>query len=133
MTSLRWQMLRYIVTGGSTACVSLVCVWLFTDGLGLHYLLSTNLATLTVYVYSYVMNKRFVFANRDTDHVLKGSKFIILQLTLLLTTNCAMFVCVDFLGWHYMLSIMGITVFNAVVSFAVMRSTIFKLKTSTQS
>ena len=130
MTPLAWQMARYILAGCSTACISLLCVWLFTDGLGLHYLVSTNLATFTVYLYSYLVNKRFVFANRDTDHVFKGSKFITLQLVMLLFTNFAMFICVDYLGWHYMLSITGITAANAVISFTIMRSAIFNPKTS---
>jgi putative flippase GtrA len=118
--------IRYLIGGASTTVLTWSCVWAFVDLAGLHYLISTNLATVIAYFYSYAVNKLFVFEDKEAGHVLKGSKFLALQLALVVFTNIFMFVTVSFVGINYMISVIVVSVINAAISFFVMRSAIFR-------
>jgi putative flippase GtrA len=117
---------RYLIGGASTTVLTWSCVWAFVELAGLHYLVSTNLATVVAYFYSYAVNKLFVFEDKESGHVVKGSKFLALQLTLVVFTNIFMFVTVSFAGINYMVSVVVVSVINAAISFFVMRSAIFR-------
>jgi putative flippase GtrA len=117
---------RYLIGGASTTVLTWSCVWAFVELAGLHYLVSTNLATVVAYFYSYAVNKLFVFEDKEAGHVVKGSKFLALQLTLVVFTNIFMFVTVSFVGINYMISVIVVSVINAAISFFVMRSAIFR-------
>ncbi|HIG38951.1 MAG: GtrA family protein [bacterium] len=122
---LQRHLMRYLVAGASTTVLCWGCVWLFVEAFGLHYLVSTNLATFCAYFYSYLVNKLFVFGDRKGRHVVKGSKFLTLQFTLLLFTNVFMFISVSMFNVHYMIAVIVVSVVNAMISFVVMRLAIF--------
>jgi putative flippase GtrA len=118
--------LRYLIGGATTTVLTWSCVWAFVELAGFHYLVSTNLATLTAYFYSYAVNKLFVFEDKQAGHLVKGSQFLALQLCLVALTNVFMFVTVSIAGINYMVSVVVISVINAAISFIVMRSAIFR-------
>lgn len=120
------QAFRYLIGGASTTILTWGCVWAFVELAGFHYLVSTNLATFIAYFYSYSVNKIFVFEDLEAGHVVKGSKFLGLQLTLVLFTNAFMFTAVSVAGVNYMIAVVAISVVNAAISFVVMRSAIFR-------
>jgi putative flippase GtrA len=125
-TGMPMQAARYLIGGISTTFLCWGAVWAFVEILNLHYLVSVNLATLCAYFYSYSINKFFVFGDASNQHVVKGSKFLLLQLTLLATTNLFMYVTVSLLGVNYMIAVIIISVANAIMSFFIMRSAIFR-------
>jgi len=125
--NIQRHLFRYLLAGASTALLCWGCVWVFVEVLGLHYLVSTNLATFCAYFYSYLVNKIFVFDDKRAGHAVKGSKFLTLQFSLLLFTNVFMFTSVSLFGIHYMISVVVISVVNAAISFAVMRLAIFEV------
>jgi putative flippase GtrA len=118
--------LRYLVGGATTTVLTWSCVWAFVELAGFHYLVSTNLATLVAYFYSYAVNKLFVFEDKQAGHLVKGSQFLVLQLSLVVLTNAFMFVTVSLGNINYMISVVIISVINAAISFFVMRSAIFR-------
>lgn len=118
--------IRYLIGGASTTVLTWSCVWAFVQLAGFHYLVSTNLATAIAYFYSYAVNKLFVFEDKEAGHVVKGSKFLALQITLVAFTNIFMFVTVSIAGINYMISVVVVSVINAAISFFVMRSAIFR-------
>ena len=123
---LKKHILRYLVGGASTTILCWSFVWGFVELAEFHYLVATNLATFIAYFYSYGVNKIFVFEDQENNHVLKGSKFLALQLTLVAFTNLFMFVAVSLAAVHYMIAVVAISVINAVISFLVMRAAIFR-------
>ena len=125
-TPIKQHAVRYLIGGVSTTILCWGCVWGFVELAGFHYLVSTNLATFIAYFYSYTVNKLFVFEDKQAGHVVKGSKFLTLQLTLVVLTNLFMFATVSLAGINYMTSVVVITVINAAISFFVMRSVIFR-------
>ncbi len=123
---LKRHLIRYILGGASTAVLTLGCVWIFIEVFKFHYLVSVNLATFVAYLYSYLVNKIFVFDDRQGGHVIKGSKFLILQLSMLAFANAFMFTSVSLLGFHYMPSVVAVSVIGAIISFTIMRILIFE-------
>jgi putative flippase GtrA len=119
------QVLKYLAGGLTTTILTWSCVWLFVEIFLFHYLISINLATICAYGYSYLVNKLFVFGDKKGGHIVKGSKFLTLQVSLLITTNLFMYVTVSLLSFHYMISVVVISIINAAISFLLMRTNIF--------
>ena len=73
-----------------------------------------------------MINKVFVFGDRGGQHVVKGSKFILLQVTLLALTNLLMFMSVSIYDIDYRVGVVVTSILNAVISYICMKSAIFQ-------
>jgi putative flippase GtrA len=124
--TLPHQAIRYLIGGVTTTILCWSAVWFFVEQLSIHYMISINLGVVVVYLYSYFLNKIFVFGDRNPQHLRKSSKFVILQLTMVLSTNIIMYLTVSLLGFNYMLILMMLSVTNALVNFSMMRLVIFE-------
>ncbi len=120
------EIFKYIVGGLSTTVICWTTVFGLVEIFEIHYLLSVNIATGFVYLYSYMINKVFVFGDRGGQHVVKGSKFILLQVTLLALTNLLMFMSVSIYDIDYRVGVVVTSVLNAVISYISMKSAIFQ-------
>jgi|TARA_B110000977_G_scaffold101449_1_gene132933 putative flippase GtrA len=120
------EIFKYIVGGLSTTVICWTTVFGLVEIFEIHYLLSVNIATGFVYLYSYMINKVFVFGDRGGQHVVKGSKFILLQVTLLALTNLLMFMSVSIYDIDYRVGVVVTSILNAVISYICMKSAIFQ-------
>ena len=120
------EIFKYIVGGLSTTVICWTTVFGLVEIFEIHYLLSVNIATGFVYLYSYMINKVFVFGDRGGQHVVKRSKFILLQVTLLALTNLLMFMSVSIYDIDYRVGVVVTSIFNAVISYISMKSAIFQ-------
>ena len=120
------EIFKYIVGGLSTTVICWTTVFGLVEIFEIHYLLSVNIATGFVYLYSYMINKVFVFGDRGGHHVVKGSKFILLQVTLLALTNLLMFMSVSIYDIDYRAGVVVTSILNAVISYICMKSAIFQ-------
>ena len=120
------EIFKYIVGGLSTTVICWTTVFGLVEIFEIHYLLSVNIATGFVYLYSYMINKVFVFGDRGGQHVVKGSKFILLQVTLLALTNLLMFMSVSIYDIDYRVGVVVTYILNAVISYICMKSAIFQ-------
>lgn len=123
------EIFKYIVGGLSTTVICWTTVFGLVELFEIHYLLSVNIATGFVYYYSYMINKVFVFGDHGGQHVVKGSKFILLQVTLLAMTNLLMFVSVSIYDIDYRVGVVVTSILNAVISYISMKSAIFQKST----
>jgi len=123
------EIFKYIVGGLSTTVICWTTVFGLVEIFEIHYLLSVNIATGFVYLYSYMINKVFVFGDRGGQHVVKGSKFILLQVTLLALTNLLMFMSVSIYDIDYRVGVVVTSILNAVISYISMKSAIFQKST----
>lgn len=119
------QFTRFLAGGASTTLLNWSLVWFLVEMIHLHYLVSINLAVCAVYAYSYLINKMFVFENTDQNHGMLISKFVTLQLALVVTSNIVIFLSVSIAGMHYMLVLIVVSVVNAIANFLVMKMKIF--------
>jgi putative flippase GtrA len=106
-----YEGIRYILAGLTTTLILWTCFLFFVEILQFHYLFSVNIATLIAWIYAYLINKIFVFRNRDKNNIRIGFKFILLQLSFLAWTNIILYVFVDIIGIHYLI----ISVANAML------------------
>ncbi len=118
--------IRFIIGGLTTTCLLWVCCIALIEVFNIHYLIANNIATLTAWGYAYFINKHLVFKNREKKHVEHGSKFIALQASLLALTNLNLFILVEVMGLHYLLSLIANAIAMTLLNFALLKLIVFK-------
>ncbi|MFC1606596.1 radical SAM protein [Candidatus Latescibacterota bacterium] len=119
------EIIRYGAAGASTTIVCWGTLLIMAELFGIHYLISVNASAFMAYLYSYIINKRFVFMNRSKKHIKHGSKFIILQALLLLIANIMIYTGVDLIGIHYFPSVVFVAVVITVLNYVLMKFMVF--------
>ena len=119
------QTLRYLIGGSTTAILNWLLIYIFVEYANIHYMISMNLAVVVIYLYSFIVNKFFVFRNRTETHVKQGSYFVIMRVVLLVVANLLMFIGVDWLGIPYLITNIMVSVWDATASFLIMKFFIF--------
>jgi len=120
--------LRFVIGGVSTMCVCWGSCIVLIELVDTHYLIANNIATIIAWIYSYFLNKHFVFKNKEKKHIENGSKFIALQASLLALTNLNLFILVDLIHLHYLPSIIGNAVLITLLNFFFLKRIVFKPK-----
>ena len=120
------QVVRYLIGGTTTAAISWSIIFILVDCFSIHYIISNNIATGCIYLYSYLVNKIFVFKDKHNDHKKQASGFVAMRIFLLIIANLIFFIGVDFFSIHYMLVAIFVSAFDAVISFLIMKFFIFK-------
>ncbi|MEK7509416.1 MAG: GtrA family protein [Patescibacteria group bacterium] len=95
---------QYTSIGISTFALDLALLFLFTDYLGIYYVLSAGIAFVVAVSFNYALSRRFVFTG--TLRSVHGGYVIFLLIAgvgLVLVMGL-MYVCVDVLGFNYILS-----------------------------
>ena len=125
---VNFQLLRYLLAGGTTTILCWGTLLLLKEDFHVNYLLSTNISVFISYIYSYLINKHFVFKDNKKQHLQQGSKFLIVQIIIWLTANALMITGVEGLHIHYFIIIIFIFVFTVVFNYFVMKKVIFPKK-----
>jgi len=120
------ELARFILGGTTTMFVCWGSCILLVELLNMHYLIGNNIGTLLAWGYSYLINKYFVFRNKDKDHVKHGVKFILLQISLLALTNLNLYILVDLIHIHYIMSVVGNAILMTALNFFFLKFTVFK-------
>lgn len=115
---------RYIVGGSATMVVCWGTYVGLIELLGIHYLVSANLATLVAWGFAYLMHRTFVFRSQ-APHVRSGPRFFALQLGLLGVGNVLLFAGVTGLGIHYFPAVVLVSIVTAVLNFVLMKLLVF--------
>lgn len=123
---LIWQLCRYILGGLSSAAIIWGLIFFFVEIFSFHYLVASNLATACIYLYSFFVNKFFVFKSSSCEVIRQGAFFIWMRLFLLVIANIILFVGIDLLNIYYMHVVVFVSIFDAVLGFLIMRFKIFK-------
>ena len=125
---LYFEVIRFVLGGLSTMliCFSLALslVYIFH----LNYLVANNIATLASWVYSYWINKLFVFKNKEKKHLIQGTSFFVAQAVFLVTANVILYFEVEVLGLSYAIAIFILAAVMAFINFICMKMLIFKRK-----
>ena len=125
---LYFQVIRFILGGFSTMllCFSLALSLFYV--FHVNYLVSTNIATLASWVYSYWINKLFVFKNKEKKHLIQGTSFFVTQAVFLVIANVILYFEVEVLGLSYTIAIFILAAVMAFINFTCMKMLIFKRK-----
>lgn len=119
-------LIRFFISGITTALVQLSVLFLLTDILEIYYITSSILAFLVALLTSFNLQKRWTFKNSSSD---QGKQFIVYSVTAivnLILNTALMYLFVDIFNIWYMLSQVIVFGIIAVESFLIYRFIIFK-------
>ncbi len=105
---------KYSLIGGGTFAFDLLLLYIFTDLLGMNYVLAAGLGFLIAVSINYYVSRRLVFTGTERNLRTGYIYFLLIAGTGLFFVMSAMFVLVDVLNFHYLFSrvcIAGVTGF----------------------
>jgi putative flippase GtrA len=122
---LKIQLGKYLLGGLSTAILCWGGLFLFTEVFHIHYLASANMAGGGAFIYSYTINKFFVYRNCGNSHLAHGGKFTLLQMFLYALGNLLLYTGVDLCGFHYLWVIVLVAGMLSMINFIAMKHVVF--------
>lgn len=124
---LPFEIIRFILGGGTTAVVTFGSYWIMTDMMGVPPVASVILATFLAWGYSFLINKLLVFLDSRKEKMIRQGLAFFLQQGILLLFSCAvMFIGHDLLGINDKLIVVACALANAVLNFLGMKLFVFK-------
>lgn len=125
--SLLAQFRRYAVVGGIAFGFDIGSLWFFTHFLRIHYLAAAGMAFLIGLAVNYGLCVRWVFKKRAVKS--KGVEFMIfglIGLVGLALNEMFMWLFTAMVGFHYLVSKIGSTVFVYLWNFFARRYSLFR-------
>lgn len=121
------KLVKYIISGGTAATTDIVLLYFFTSIMGIWYLFSAILAFLIAFIVSFTLQKFWTFEDYATDQ-LKSQMllYFIITATNLVINTLLMYVFVDLLNVHYLLSQVIVGAIVACQSYFVYQKFVFK-------
>lgn len=118
MRKLMKQIIKFGAVGFLCFFIDYGFMVLFTEGLHLHYLLSSGMSFTISVIVNYVLSMKYVFQGKeDTSKTAEFLIFVILSVMGLGINQLVMWITVDKLGIFYMISKIGATAVVMVWNF----------------
>lgn len=132
----RKTIVKYIISGGTAAVTDLILLYLFTEVLKIHYLLSSSLAFIIAFFISFYLQKFWTFRDNNREKMYQQmSLYLAVGIVNLAVNAGGMYVLVEHVLPNYVVAGIEITyilsqiimgAFIAVFSFLIYRFVIFK-------
>jgi putative flippase GtrA len=105
---IEWRALKrfilYSFIGAGTFAFDLFLLFLFTDIMGMNYLVAVGIAFLIAVSINYILSRQFVFKGTTRGHSEGYSYFIIIAILGLVLVTGSMYVLVELLGVYYLVA-----------------------------
>ncbi len=98
------QILRFTVVGGLAFLIDYGLLYLLTEFIGIHYLISSIISFTVSVIFNYIMSITWVFDVTKKQGVKEFIIFIILSVIGLGINELIMYLMVDIMAIHYMIS-----------------------------
>ena len=93
------QYVKFIISGGTAAITDLVLLYIFTDILGLWYLISAAAAFIVAFFVSFFLQKFWTFRDNSRDRIFKQlGQYLTVGIVNLCINTMGMYVVVDKFG-----------------------------------
>lgn len=120
------RIIRYLISGGSVMATDLVVLFILTHFFRLWYLLSAVIAFIAAVIVSFTMQKFFTFNDQSRDTIHKQMVFYLsLQVFNLFLNTWLMYIGVDLLHFHYLVSQISISALMAISNFFIYKHLVF--------
>jgi len=123
------QLFRYGFVGGAAFLVDYGMLYILTEWVGLHYLVSATISFILGLITNYLLSISWVFNNRTLSS--RWAEFMIFAIigVIGLGLNALiMYICTDKLSIHYLLSKLISTVIVFFWNFFARKAILFKVK-----
>ncbi|QKS30892.1 MAG: GtrA family protein [Candidatus Accumulibacter similis] len=120
------QFVRYGMVGGLAFVVDFASLWVLTEGVGLHYLVSASLAFLLGLITNYVLCIAWIFAFRALrSRAQEFTIFGLIGVAGLLLSNFLLLLFTELAGFHYLVSKGAAAAIILVFNFSLRRVLLF--------
>lgn len=123
MKHLSLQFIRFLVVGGVCLVLNLSLLYVLTDKLGLHYLLSCCIVVLLVNYVGFQLNKLFTFTRQSPyikgETIMQFIKYNAVSVVSFVLAVGQMYVLVDFFGMWYIYASAVSSVVMAFINFGM--------------
>ncbi len=114
------KIVRYLISGGMAAFTDLLFLYIFTDIFGIWYILSAIVAFLLSFLVSFSMQKYWTFKDHSSDRFrTQAVTYLFVTVTNLGINTLGIFLFVQYVHLHYMISQIIVSAFIAIESFFV--------------
>lgn len=117
MTGLVLRLVQFASSGGICYLVSILTLWLGTDRLGMHYLLSSLLAFLMTTPLGFWLNTSGAFRQRSQASQRQLATYTLIVVASLLINMLLMWLLVEQAGTHYLFANILVTGVMLVANF----------------
>lgn len=121
------KIVKFLISGGTTAAVQLSLMYFLTDIRGLWYIFSLNVAFLVAFFVSFTLQKFWTFENNDLNRIY-GQALLYFAVVLgnLLLNNLFVYFLVEEAGIWYIAAQIIAELIIAIESFFVYKKIFFK-------
>jgi len=108
-----FKIFRYIIGWWLAAVIDLVLLYVFTEHIGLHYIVSSVIAFVFAFSFWYLFQKHVTFENKDKKHVKQWGLFLLFQLIWMFFNVLLLWVFVEYVWIYYIY----VAIMNKVIIF----------------
>jgi putative flippase GtrA len=117
---------RYIISGGTSASVNLLGFSLFFFIFHIHYIVSNVIAFIIAFGVSLVLQKFWTFRDHSTDNIhIQGLLYLFNSLFGLSVNTLVLYICVHFLGILPIIGVIIAGISTALCTFPISRKYVF--------
>ena len=121
------QLIRYLVSGGCSFCIDFGTLFILTEFVGIHYLISSILAFILAMTTNYLISILWVFNKRKMDNTLhEFGIFMSISVTGLALNTAFMWTFTEYINLHYLISKIVATALVFFWNFTAKRNILFK-------
>ena len=113
------KFLTYALVGGACALLNLAVLWLLTDGIGLHYLVSNMISFLALTPVGFLLKKLVTFRTPRATAGVEWPRYFATMGSSFAANLGLMYVLVSLLGVWYLAANLAVTVLLLAANFLV--------------
>ena len=127
---IKYTIVRYVISGGTSATVNLLVFSLFFYIFHLYYIFSNIIAFTIAFSVSLLLQKFWTFRDHSTENMhIQTTLYLLSSLFGLAVNTLVLYICVDFLGILPIISVIIAGISTALCTFPISRKYIFNQKT----
>lgn len=112
------QMIKFMFVGGSGTLLNLLFLWILTDFVGFHYLISYIISFCIVVTSNYILNSLWTFKEKKSGKK-EYFKYAVISLGTLGVRQLFLYTFTDIFGIYYLLSAIIVTCISFLINFTL--------------
>lgn len=118
---------RYSIVGTIGALTNIVSIYVFTDIIGVYYMLSAGIAAFLGYITAFILQKYWTFKDFDrTVFTRQAFSFLMVSIFNMMGSIAILFILVEYVGWWYVASQIIAVGTTSIIGFFINRNVTFR-------